>query len=133
MASRVLERLTRAGLRLTLRADGRIFAGPRERITPELDALIRTHRDELVEALNAPTWDNDYAEAAIAETLARIEASFPQDAALGTTHDDQRLADLSEAVNTAARRRDRLAFDAALTGYERHIVTLYGARVGATA
>lgn len=72
-------------------------------------------------------WDAARAEAAIAETLARIEAAYPQDAPLGTTHGDQRLADLHEAVNAAARRRDTSGFDAALAAYERHVVSTYGA------
>lgn len=112
MASRVLDRLTRAGLRTTLRPDGRIFVGPRERITPELDTIIRMHRDELVDALAAPAWDDAHAESAIAETLARLEACHrPVD------------ADAYEAaVNEAAKAKDRAAFHEALRCYEAHVL-----------
>ncbi|HEX6537679.1 MAG TPA: hypothetical protein VF155_00680 [Candidatus Dormibacteraeota bacterium] len=121
-----LEPLSRAGLHATLRADGRISVGPRERITPQLDRFIRAHRDELYAALSTPPWDHDHAHSAIADTLQRIEEHFPQDAPIGTTHGDQRLADLHEAVNTAARRCDRRAFDIALDAYERHFLSTYG-------
>jgi lambda repressor-like predicted transcriptional regulator len=48
----ILARLRAAGLRLDLDPAGRIRAGPRAALTPELRALIQTHRDALAEALD---------------------------------------------------------------------------------
>jgi len=57
----VLEPLIAAGLTAKLRPDGLIFVAPRALITPQIDAHIRVHRDELVAALTdwpppAPAW-----------------------------------------------------------------------------
>src|ERR1035441_10039916 len=49
----VLEPLIAAGLTVAVRPDGRLAVTPSQRITPLLDAHIRTHRDELIAALSA--------------------------------------------------------------------------------
>jgi len=52
-AQAVLEPLIAAGLIARVRTDGRLTVYPEQRITPALDAHIRTHRDELIAALTA--------------------------------------------------------------------------------
>lgn len=47
----VLEPLIAAGLTATVRPDGRLSVTPAALITPELDAYIRAHRDELIAVL----------------------------------------------------------------------------------
>lgn len=49
----VLEPLIAAGLTAKL-PDGYLYVAPKALITPEIDAFIRTHRDELVVDLSAP-------------------------------------------------------------------------------
>jgi hypothetical protein len=46
--------LTAAGLIAKVREDGRLVVAPVALITRELDAYIRTHRDDLIAALSAP-------------------------------------------------------------------------------
>lgn len=53
-AQAVLEPLIAAGVTATIRADARLVVCPAERITSDLDAYIRGHRDELIAALAAP-------------------------------------------------------------------------------
>ncbi|HVC03836.1 MAG TPA: hypothetical protein VND88_04100 [Candidatus Acidoferrales bacterium] len=49
----VLEPLIAAGLTVAIRPDGRLVVAPSERITAALDVHIRTHRDDLITALEA--------------------------------------------------------------------------------
>src|SRR5438105_370913 len=50
-AAPVLKPLRAAGVRATVRDDGRLLIRPVNRITPELDAYIRAHRDEVIRVL----------------------------------------------------------------------------------
>lgn len=56
--SAILTRLTAAGLALEVK-DGRLLVKPRSKVTPNLDRLIRRHRDALVESLTDPFADLD--------------------------------------------------------------------------
>jgi hypothetical protein len=51
-AADTLAHLRAAGLRFELDAAGRLLAGPRATLTPELRELIETHRAALIEALH---------------------------------------------------------------------------------
>lgn len=51
-AADTLAQLRAAGLRLELDATGRLLAGPRAALTPELLELIQNHRAALIGALN---------------------------------------------------------------------------------
>jgi hypothetical protein len=50
----VLQPLFEAGLTASVRTDNRLVVTPSERITPALDAHIRTNRDELIAAIRDP-------------------------------------------------------------------------------
>jgi hypothetical protein len=124
----VLDRLAAAGVRARVH-DGVVWLNPASLVSAELRDAVLANKPELVRTLS--TWDEGHVRAAIAAALARIGASYTQDAPIGTTHGDQRLTDLWEAVNVAGQRRDRAGFDQALAELERHVVTTYGVRAGA--
>jgi hypothetical protein len=111
----LLAPLREAGVSITVLDDGRLFVTPKSRITRDLDAYLRQHRDELAFEVHVAD--------AMGASLARIEAAWPLSAPLGVTWHDETLADLAEAVNVAVQRRDRPDFDQALAEWERHVLT----------
>lgn len=100
-APNVLAHLTAAGLKLTPLRDGRLWVEPKSRLTDELRVLIRTHKPELLAALD-PGW-GDAVEDRRNRVLAALEAN-PQKkiAALADVEADPRNVIVTLAIRSCA-------------------------------
>jgi hypothetical protein len=113
MPAELLEPLVAAGLMAMVRDDGKLVVRPGERITDELRAYIRGHRDELVAALSVET-DQARIDDAIRACWLRIDDFWP----LGMGVADQKLVDLEECLHVAACEAEYAVVVRVLAAYE---------------
>ncbi|MHB8488463.1 MAG: hypothetical protein ACYDC4_04620 [Candidatus Dormibacteria bacterium] len=113
MAAELLEPLVSAGLMAMVREDGKLVVRPRVRITPNLDAYIRGHRDELIAAWAAEP-DAARIDDAIRACWLRIDDFWP----LGLGVADQKLVDLEECLHVAACEVEYAVAVRVLAAYE---------------
>jgi hypothetical protein len=90
-------------------------------VTPELLATARAFKPWLIAWLS---WDEQAARDALDVVLECLDRVCTD---LEGFDRDQRRADLEEAINVAAHRRDRNAFGAALAAYFEHCLKAFGA------
>jgi hypothetical protein len=90
-------------------------------VTPELLATVRAFKPRLIAWLS---WDEQAARDALDVVLERLDRVCTD---LEGFDRDQRRADLEEAINVAAHRRDRDAFGATLATYVEHCLKASGA------
>ena len=74
----LLTLLHEAGITLRLDEQGRIAASPAERVGPKIRELIGQHRDELVAALEPPSFLNVKAAVGKLEKQAGLRAALPE-------------------------------------------------------
>jgi hypothetical protein len=121
MPAQLLEPLVAAGLLAMVRDDGKLVVSPGVRITDALRAYIRGHRDELVAA-----WSAESAQARIDDAIRacwlRIDDFWP----LGLGVADQKLVDLEECLNAAAREAEYAVVLRVLAAYEERARELVG-------
>jgi len=126
MAADLLQPLVAAGLMAVVRDDGVLVVRPHARITEELRAYIRGHRDELIAGLR---WDEDSANEQLRTTLRRCDAAWTRPGVFNGERAHRRLIDLEEAFHIAFHEKDRLAHEAGLAEYERYVIESYLADV----